>query len=122
MLQARRSRVKTTETEEVEAGSRSDVGVIPLGIPTLAGPGAITTVITLNAQAQSVWQRASIYLAIVLVMLIAWAVLAVAPALLRRFGRMGLNVMTRLMGLLVMVVGVQFVIDGVSEVAARVPR
>src|SRR5688572_5631583 len=55
MLQARRSGVKTTVEEEVEvvAGAREDIGIIPLGLPTLAGPGAITTVVTLNAQAGS---------------------------------------------------------------------
>ena len=120
MLQARRSRVKTTEEEEVEVVGRGkdDIGIIPLGLPTLAGPGAITTVVTLNSQAASSPARlGSIYLAIVVVMGISWAVLAVAPMLLRRFGQTGLNVMTRIMGLLVMVVGVQFVIEGVRAVA-----
>ena len=51
---------------------------------------------------------------------LAVAVLAVAPMLLRRFGQTGLNVMTRIMGLLVMVVGVQFIIDGVRAVAIDV--
>ena len=50
-------------------------------------------------------------------MAVAWGVLAVAPMLLRRFGQTGLNVMTRIMGLLVMVVGVQFIIEGVRTVA-----
>jgi multiple antibiotic resistance protein len=120
MLQARRSRVKTTEEEEVEVvgKGKDDIGIIPLGLPTLAGPGAITTVVTLNAEAgRSLFRLGAIYLAIVIVMGISWAVLAVAPMLLRRFGQTGLNVMTRIMGLLVMVVGVQFVIDGVRTVA-----
>ena len=117
MLQARRSGIKTTVEEEIEVVGQ-DIGIIPLGLPTLAGPGAITTVVTLNAQAGSSPVRlASIYVAIVVVMAISWAALAVAPMLLRRFGQTGLNVMTRIMGLLVMVVGVQFVIDGVSAVA-----
>ena len=120
MLQARRSRVKTTEEEEVEVvgQAKDDIGIIPLGLPTLAGPGAITTVVTLNAQAGSSPLRlGAIYLAIVVVMAISWIALAVAPMLLRRFGQTGLNVMTRIMGLLVMVVGVQFMIDGIRAVA-----
>ena len=123
MLQARRSRVKTTVEEEVEVvgHGKEDIGIIPLGLPTLAGPGAITTVVTLNAQAgTSPVRLASIYVAIVVVMGISWAALAVAPMLLRRFGQTGLNVMTRIMGLLVMVVGVQFMIDGVRAVAVDV--
>jgi multiple antibiotic resistance protein len=120
MLQARRSRVKTTVEEEVEVvgQGKEDIGIIPLGLPTLAGPGAITTVVTLNAQAGgSPVRLASIYVAIVVVVMISWGALAIAPMLLRRFGQTGLNVMTRIMGLLVMVVGVQFMIDGVRSVA-----
>ncbi len=120
MLQARRSRVKTTEEEEVEVvgQGKDDIGIIPLGLPTLAGPGAITTVVTLNAQAgDSPLRLGAIYGSIVVVMGISWAVLAVAPMLFRRFGQTGLNVMTRIMGLLVMVVGAQFIIDGVRAVA-----
>ena len=49
-------------------------------------------------------------------MLASWVVLLVAPLILRRFGRTGINVMTRFMGLLVMVVGVQFILDGVRAV------
>ena len=127
MLQARRSRVKTTEEEESESTHREDVGIIPLGLPTLAGPGAITTVIALNGQAQSVLDSAFVYVAIVLVLAICWVTLAAAPMLTRRMGQTGMNVMTRLMGLLVMVIGAQFVINGATTVVleiigrARVP-
>lgn len=54
-----------------------------------------------------------------LVMLVAWLVLRVAPAVLLRVGRTGVNVLTRLMGLLVMVIGMQFVITGIESVAGR---
>jgi multiple antibiotic resistance protein len=116
MLQARRSRVKTTEEEETESSHRDDVGIIPLGLPTLAGPGAITTVIALNGQADTLVESAAVYVAIVLVMTICWVTLAAAPVLARRMGQTGMNVMTRLMGLLVMVIGAQFVINGATTV------
>jgi multiple antibiotic resistance protein len=119
MLQAKRSREKSNAEEDLESTVRDDVAIIPLGIPTLAGPGAITTVITLEAQAQRVTDHVAVYGAIVIVMLIAWVALAVAPALFRRLGQTGLNVMTRLMGLLVMVVGTQFIIDGLRAVATE---
>jgi multiple antibiotic resistance protein len=117
MLQARRSRVKTTEEEETESVGKEDVGIIPLGLPTLAGPGAITTVIALNGQAIGVQQSAAVYAAIVLVLITAWIMLSAAPALTRRMGQTSMNVLTRIMGLLVMVVGAQFVINGVTVVA-----
>jgi multiple antibiotic resistance protein len=116
MLQARRSRVKTTAEEETESSSKDDVGIIPLGLPTLAGPGAITTVIALNGQAEALLDSVAVYVSIVLVMLICWVTLMAAPALTRRMGQTGMNVMTRLMGLLVMVVGAQFVINGATTV------
>ena len=117
MLQARRSRVKTTEEEESAGAGKDDVGIIPLGLPTLAGPGAITTVIALHAQAAGIIDVASVYIAIVFVLALCWALLAAAPLVTRRIGTTGMNVMTRLMGLLVMVVGAQFVINGVTVVA-----
>jgi multiple antibiotic resistance protein len=117
MLQAKRSREKSNAEEDLESSVREEVGIIPLGIPTLAGPGAITTVITLDAQAERIGDHVAVYAAIVVVMAIAWLALYLAPALLRRFGQTGLNVMTRLMGLLVMVVGTQFILDGLRAVA-----
>ncbi|MHB1224704.1 MAG: MarC family protein [Gemmatimonadaceae bacterium] len=116
MLAARRSRVKTTPLEEEEAEHREDVGIIPLGLPTLAGPGAITTVVTLVAQARSPVEHGAVYVAIIAVMAITWVVLSVAPLLLHRFGNTGLNVLTRVMGLLVMVIGMQFIINGTVNV------
>lgn len=116
MLQARRSRVKTTPEEEDEGAHKEDVGIIPLGIPTLAGPGAITTVIALNGQADTLPQSAAVYLGILLTLALSWVTLAAAPVLTRRVSQTGMNVFTRLMGLLVMVIGAQFVINGTSTV------
>jgi multiple antibiotic resistance protein len=117
MLQARRSRVKTTLEEEEASVAKGDVGIIPLGIPTLAGPGAITTVIALTGQAEGALDRSVVFVAVVLVLLVSWALLAAAPLVSRRVGTTGMNVMTRIMGLLVMVIGAQFVINGLSVVA-----
>jgi multiple antibiotic resistance protein len=119
MLQARRSRTRTTQEEEAEGEHKEDIGIIPLGIPLLAGPGAITTVITLLAQADDSLQRLAVYAAIVLVLLVSWAVLAVAPRVVQRLGTTGMNVIERIMGLIVMVIGVQFVVDGIEEVVVQ---
>jgi multiple antibiotic resistance protein len=117
MLQAKRSRMKMTDEEEAFGSAKEDVGIIPLGLPTLVGPGAITTVIALNGQAEHVAQKLAVYIAILLVSAISWVLLVAAPAVTRHIGTTGMNVMTRLMGLLVMVVGAQFVIDGLTVVA-----
>jgi multiple antibiotic resistance protein len=120
MLHARRSRVKTTEEEETEYSAREDIGIIPLGLPSLAGPGTITTVIALDSQAESMGETISIYIAILAVCLVAWMVLAAAPAVVRKLGQTGMNVFTRIMGLLAMVIGAQFVINGVTTVLRNV--
>jgi multiple antibiotic resistance protein len=86
-------------------------------VPFLAGPGAITTVIALESQADTIQESASIYVAIVGVLLITWAVLTAAPFVTRKIGQTGMNVFTRIMGLLVMVVGAQLVINGITVVA-----
>lgn len=119
MVRAKRGPARITKAEEEEAGHRDEVGVIPLGIPSLAGPGAITTVITLMAEAGSLARKTMVLVAIPSVMLVAWLVLRIAPAVLLRVGRTGVNVLTRLMGLLVMVIGMQFVITGIESVAGR---
>ena len=122
MLKARRSRDRTSRSEQEAAEQKAEVGIIPLGIPTLAGPGSITTVITLTAQADNNMQLTGLYGAIVAVMLLSWMVLAVSPFIVQRVGRTGMNVMTRLMGLLIMVIGVQFIIEGVRTVALDILR
>ena len=120
MLHARRSSVKTTVEEETEGAARDDIGIIPLGLPSLAGPGTITTVIALDSQADTMPQVIGVYVAIVLVCLVAWAVLAAAPVVVRKLGQTGMNVFTRIMGLLAMVIGSQFVINGVTTVLRSV--
>ncbi len=121
MLQARRSRVKATEEEEAEGMEKEDIGIIPLGLPTIAGPGAITTVIVLMSQADTFAMQLSVYGAVAAVLTLTGVALLVAPVLLARFGQTGLNVMTRIMGLLVMVIGVQFVLDGLTTAGLLTP-
>lgn len=122
MLQAKRARGKTTEEEEEEGLHKEEVGVTPLGIPMITGPGAITTVMVLMTQAADVPRRAVVFGAVIVVLAISWAVLAAAPRLLRFFGQTGLNVMTRIMGLLVTVIAVQFIIDGARPVLVDILR
>lgn len=118
MLAARRSRVKTTRREQAEAASRDSLAIIPLGLPTLAGPGTIVTVIALAGLAAGGVQLLSVYLASLLVGVVTLPCLILAPEMLNALGRTGLNVVTRIMGLLVMVVGVQFLINGIGIVVA----
>ena len=122
MLQAKRSRVKVTEEEEREGFTRESVGVTPLGIPMITGPGAITTVMVLMTQANTPVEVAVLFASILVVLAITYAVLSAGPWVMRYFGQTGLNVMTRIMGLLVTVIGVQFVVDGSRPILIDILR
>jgi multiple antibiotic resistance protein len=86
----------------------------------ITGPGAITTVMVLMTQADTRAHVAIVFAAVTAVLLISYVTLAASPRLLRVFGQTGLNVMTRIMGLLVAVIGVQFVINGTRPVLAEI--
>ncbi len=120
MLQAKRSRVKTTVEEEEEGMTKEEVGVTPLGIPMITGPGAITTVMVLMTQAGTFTRVAIIIGAILIVLTVTYIVLSAAPRVVGFFGQTGLNVMTRIMGLLVTVMAVQFIIDGARPLLLEV--
>lgn len=122
MLQAKRQRERATEEEEQEGRVRENVGVTPLGIPMITGPGAITTVMVLMTQAATRTRVLIVLGSVVLVLAISWAVLTAAPRLVRFFGQTGLNVMTRIMGLLVTVIAVQFIIDGARPILTSILR
>jgi multiple antibiotic resistance protein len=122
MLQAKRNPGKATEEEEQEGRVRENVGVTPLGIPMITGPGAITTVMVLMTQAGTPVRVGLVFAAVAAVLAITWGVLSAAPRLVRFFGQTGLNVMTRVMGLLVTVIAVQFIIDGARPIMVEVIR
>lgn len=102
-----------------EGQAKEDVAITPLAMPMLAGPGAISTVMVLSGQARSTGQTAIVYASIVATLLISWITLRLAEQLVKRMGQTGIRVMTRIMGLLLAAIAVQFVITGVREAMAR---
>jgi len=120
MLQARRSRAKSTPQEEHEKHEGEDVAIFPLAIPMLSGPAAITTVMVLINLSTSFTQRVLVVLAIFLTCLFTYLILRSSGRVLNLLGQTGINVLTRLMGLLLAVISVQFVIDGVKEVFLQI--
>jgi len=112
MLQARQSTTKATPEEQQEGAEKEDASIIPLGIPMLAGPGAISTVMVLVGEAHSVWQQAVVYGVILLTSYASYMVLSGADHVRRYLGNTGIRIMTRLMGLLLVALAVQFVANG----------
>lgn len=113
MVQARRSRTKETPGEIEESAAKDDVGIIPLGVPMLAGPGAISTVMVLIGRASVWWQLAVVFGAIVVNAAVCYFVLAAADRVGRRMSQTTMHVLTRIMGMLLTAIAVQFILNGV---------
>ena len=114
MLNAQAGGVRQSQAEarELEAGAVS--GVVPLAIPLLAGPGAISTSI-IAAEKGGLGHQAAIVVCIALVCLVSWAILRRAPQIEARLGTTGLNIATRILGLLLAAMAVQTMADGLKE-------
>ena len=118
MMRAKRSATRGTSAEAREAETKDDVGVIPLGLPLLSGPGAIATVIVFVGKAHDVKQRACLFVAIGAVSAISFLILRSAAIVARVLGTTGMNIVERVMGLILAAVATQLVIDGVHEAFA----
>ena len=94
--------------------TKHDIAISPIAIPLIAGPGAITSSMILFSHADTLPMQLSFGLALLLVMLATYLILRGAEKLLGKIGTTGSRVIQRLMGLLLMVIAVQFVIDGVT--------
>jgi multiple antibiotic resistance protein len=106
-------RQSRAEEEELESGVYS--GVVPLAVPLLAGPGAIGTTI-IAAQAGGVAHVSAVLACIAFVCAILWAVLRLADAVGQRMGRTGLNIATRLLGLLLAAIAIETMADGLKVI------
>jgi multiple antibiotic resistance protein len=115
MLEAKRSATQETGGDAEEAAHKDDVGIVPLGIPMLAGPGAIASVMVLVGQAQSKWQMAAIFAAIAVTALICWLVLGSATRVASALGETGIRILIRVMGLLLVALAVQYFVNGFAD-------
>jgi multiple antibiotic resistance protein len=114
MLNARLSRTKMDEESTHEY--IEDVAITPLGIPMIAGPGAITTVILLMNESHMIEKQAAVFVAIFAVMLVSLIFLIGARRIMNVLGGSGEKVLMRLMGLIVMAVAVEFFVSGLRPI------
>lgn len=115
MVQAHVSPQRQTEDEAAEAEERESVGVVPLGIPLLAGPGAITHVIVAaGATGGHLAQQSLLLIPVALVALSVWLAFRAAPLIARRLGRTGIHVVTRLMGLIIAAISIEMIASGLG--------
>lgn len=115
MLQARRSATHETPGETAEGASKEDAGIIPLGIPMLAGPGAISTVMVLMGPSPSWWKMEVVLIAITITSIASFLILAAAERVGKFLGETGIRILMRLMGLLLTAIAVQFIVNGLAE-------
>lgn len=115
MLQGERSKSDSNDQEITDAMERESIGITPLGVPLLTGPGAITTVMILIASNADTVDRLLIYGACVIVFLAAGVLLFTGERLFGFMGRSGLMVFTRIMGLILAALAVQFVVNGIRQ-------
>jgi multiple antibiotic resistance protein len=114
MLRGER-RTQEGQEEVLEGQTKEDVAITPLAIPMLAGPGAISTVIVLSSQARGLLELGVVYAAVVITGVVSYLVLRIGENVLRRLGKTGIRVLTRIMGLILAAVAVQFVLSGIKE-------
>jgi len=115
MIRIIRARVVTTPEEEDESEKKEDISIVPMAVPILAGPASITTVMVLSSRMTG-WEAKVIVLGgSLLPMVIAFLLLSFAENVQRVFGRTGMNILERVMGLILCVMAAQFVIDGVKR-------
>jgi multiple antibiotic resistance protein len=115
MLQAKQSRTRQAEGETEEACEKEDVGIIPMGIPMLAGPGAISSVMVLMGQSPRWWEAAPVFIAIAVTAFCAYLILAGADRVRAILGETGIHILMRIMGLLLTAIAVQFEINGLRD-------
>ncbi len=114
MLQARLVKVKHDENDIKEYVN--DISVTPLAIPMICGPGAITNSIVLMEDANSALKKIILFAAILLVHLLTFFILFSSTKIIKLIGETGNKIMMRLMGLIVMVIAVEFFFSGMKPI------
>jgi multiple antibiotic resistance protein len=115
MLLASPSRTQRTPEEMAEAKSKEEIAVVPLAVPLVAGPGAISTVIIYAHQATTWMDSAYLTLISILVATTVWLALRLADPIRELLGNTGINVVTRLLGVILTAVAVGFITSGLAQ-------
>jgi multiple antibiotic resistance protein len=115
MLNAKISNIRQTKAEELDSTERDSVAVVPLATPLLAGPGAISAVILHAQRHDSTLHYLYLSLAVVALTAITGLLLFLAPLISQWLGKTGINIVTRLMGLVMAAMGVEFIAHGLKQ-------
>lgn len=115
MVQAKVSQTRQNALEAEEALQKEDIAIIPLAIPGTLGPGTITTLLIYQSQAKSWLDYIALFIAVVINCVLLFLILANARWMEKTLGKTVIQVFTRIMGLLVGAIAIQFIVTGVKE-------
>ncbi len=115
MLNAKRSPTQESHEEAAAAAAKEDAGIVPLGVPMLAGPGSITSVMVLVGQVRVWWQMAAILGSIFVTAVICFLVLGNSDKVAKALGETGIRILVRVMGLLLVALAVQYFVNGLVD-------
>src|SRR5579863_1553420 len=117
MLEAKRSPTQEAHGDKEEGAAKEDAGIVPLGIPMLAGPGAISSVMVLVGQVHPFWrwEMAAVLGSIAITALVSYWVLAGASRVQNVLGETGIRILVRTMGLLLVALAMQFFVNGLTD-------
>lgn len=114
MLHARESPVRFTQEEASEGENRTSVAVVPLSMPLLAGPGSISTVILYANKSDSIWHYVYMGLDILLLVFILRLAFQFIPWISKHISQTGINVFSRVMGLILAAIAIEFIANGIK--------
>lgn len=112
MLQGKLGEVKRNKEEDRESSGMESVAVVPLALPLMAGPGAISSVIVSAAENDTFINHLGMSLTVIIFGLTSFLLFRSAPIIFKVLGKTGINVITRLMGLLMLAIGIEVIAAG----------
>ncbi|MBL4830268.1 MAG: YchE family NAAT transporter [Aliivibrio sp.] len=115
MMSGKLGEDKQNKQEQSEYNTREQIGVVPLAMPLMAGPGAISSTIVYGSKYSTLQNILGLIITIVLFAICTWALFRCAPYIVRFLGQTGINVITRIMGLILGALGIEFIATGVRN-------
>ena len=112
----KKSRTRTTPAEEENTLNKNDIAYTPIGITLIAGPGAITSIMVLSTSNPNIIYKICLFLVIILTMLITLLILTMSSKITQKIGTSGLRIIQRMMGIILLTISVQFIIDGIKTI------
>ncbi|MGC9421646.1 YchE family NAAT transporter [Vibrio sp.] len=115
MMSGKLGEDKQNKQEKSAHISREQIGIVPIAMPLMAGPGAISSTIVYSARYPGILDTVGIALTIAVFSLSSWLLFRSAPYIIRILGQTGINVITRIMGLILAALGVEFIANGLRS-------